>query len=253
MENALVNLLICGCLLFTKASHFYNCSGCQPKRNGTRNGNVNRYKCDACDRIFDHSVNEKDCSSGNIAASVVGGALFGSLVTVLIFMLHRYRQKKSIRNPVQNPSYQTEMMRINERGLEEDIGKSMYSEINDERSNKESRVPPIWKNGNIHENKDGVYNTLNEANIMDRSEYYDHTRPGASFSTPADGYGTVTLEYDQARIDASVSKPSDGYGTVTLENGGNDTHPKDKSVVEKDIISSQEDKTDEYFVLEKIQ
>ncbi|XP_061179297.1 uncharacterized protein LOC133187917 [Saccostrea echinata] len=174
----------------------------------------------------------KDCSSGSIAGATIGGTLFGSLVTIFVFMFHY--KKKQIRSPVskalQTPAYQAEIMCVNEKSGEEDNTKGMYSEINDQKSVKVSQVAPIRRNWDAPGTNDGVYNHLNETNRVDRIEYYDHTRPGASVSTPSDGYGTVTVEYD-----------------------GNNKHPKDNRSMADNEKLCESSRADEYFVLEKIQ
>ncbi|XP_062588906.1 uncharacterized protein LOC134250553 [Saccostrea cucullata] len=176
----------------------------------------------------------QDCSSGRIVGSVIGGAVFGSLVTVLVFMLHRRIQKKQIRirvvETLQNPAYNAEIMSINDRAEEEDTGKSTYSEISDQKSMKVSHVAPIRRNANTSKTTDGVYNHLNETASDARSEYYDHAKPGASVSTSAEG-----------------------YCTVTIDNGGNDEHIEDNGIVDDHDKISEKAKADEYFVLEKIQ
>ncbi|XP_061179294.1 uncharacterized protein LOC133187915 [Saccostrea echinata] len=140
------------------------------------------------------------------------------------------RKPESIASVQQNQNRMNTDTRLSKRmDQESSKGSSeMYSDIEQGKldSARVSHKPPFWMNENIPDNNDGVYNQLNETDLetVDRSEYYDHARPG-------------------------VSTPADGYGTVTVNNGENDKNLEEN----KSIVDTERQSADEYFVLDKIQ
>ncbi|XP_061179293.1 uncharacterized protein LOC133187913 [Saccostrea echinata] len=137
--------------------------------------------------------------------AVFGGALFGSIITVVCFMIFRRRtaeQKK--RGMALDAPQNIADMRVMEQLVQGHSNKNRMTsnEIKNEmtKSQKESTQ---------FNTEEGVYNHLNATETIDRDEYYDHARADAPFKTQSD---TNSDDYDHAGPVPSTASQYDGYG-----------------------------------------
>ncbi|XP_065937529.1 uncharacterized protein [Magallana gigas] len=147
-------------------------------------------------------------SPGSIIGATLGGAAFGSILTVIVFVCSRRRshsaddsKEELTPNVVRNAAYQYNNGHIN---LASSTSvNSAYSEIHHNATRKAARISPVMRQEDTIW-KEEVYNHLHESDKEDRSDYYDHAGPVPSLSVIEDGYGVLSME----------SKGNDNYNTV---------------------------------------
>ncbi|XP_034307687.1 uncharacterized protein [Magallana gigas] len=172
-------------------------------------------------------------SPGPIIGAVIGGTIFGSILTAVVFVYINRRSK----NSYNSKDDQTKTVRNAAYGYTNDNDQlntmtvsvnSAYTEIND-RMRKSAAISPITRQADSSKTDD-VYNHLHETEKEDRSDFYDHAGPAPSLSVMEDGYGVLSME----------SEGNDNYNTV----GRNYTINHGKP------ISAENKQNDDYFILE---
>ncbi|XP_055999459.1 uncharacterized protein LOC125655315 isoform X2 [Ostrea edulis] len=138
----------------------------------------------------------KENSVGSIVGAGIGGAVFGAAVTVLVFVCgcqrrERLQKREALSQAVGNPSYHKkdgkEKQLIQDKG---DRKSAVYNEIIDEMPTHSQDISTEKQGGSL---EPGVYDLLNETDISDKSEYYDHAKPVPSQTTQSDGYESVQI------------------------------------------------------------
>ncbi|XP_055999460.1 uncharacterized protein LOC125655315 isoform X3 [Ostrea edulis] len=218
------NILVIFCFIygeFTLLSMTYTdiCSVCVTNDDDYYHGDDDYsgdYTCETCDKI--HRVKDRFCrrwcttptfpdsstnipttsenSVGSIVGAGIGGAVFGAAVTVLVFVCgcqrrERLQKREALSQAVGNPSYHKkdgkEKQLIQDKG---DRKSAVYNEIIDEMPTHSQDISTEKQGGSL---EPGVYDLLNETDISDKSEYYDHAKPVPSQTTQSDGYESVQI------------------------------------------------------------
>ncbi|XP_078341707.1 uncharacterized protein LOC144617712 isoform X2 [Crassostrea virginica] len=162
----------------------------------------------------------EDSSPGIIVGAALGGALFGFVTSLIIFVIF-YRtsslsgSRKYTATPsesLRNSAYQYEDNASPGSSYVKDSSQTgtAYSEINDGML-KTAKIAPIQKYMEPAI-KDDVYNHLNESDKADRNEYYDHAGPALAMSVTEDGYGVVSMKSE------SKGESNGDYNTVDRKN-----------------------------------
>ncbi|XP_078309813.1 uncharacterized protein LOC144618105 [Crassostrea virginica] len=168
-----------------------------------------------------------DSSPGIIIGASLGGALFGyvtSLIIFVIFCRKSFSSDSSKRvtyfESTRNPTYEHEYNSKPNTSKDYFQTSSAYTEIHDEMQ-KTARIAPIKK----YEEpaiRDDVYNHLNESDKADGSDYYDHAGPAPSISLIEDGYGVVSMK-SESNGDISADRQNarneqnDNYFTLKVQ------------------------------------
>ncbi|XP_078341598.1 uncharacterized protein LOC111109800 isoform X2 [Crassostrea virginica] len=155
------------------------------------------------------SKRSTDSSPGIIAGAALGGALFGFITSLIIFVMF-CRKSSSSNSSKRNPAYEHEYNTKPNTSKDYFQASTAYAEINDEMQ-KTARIAPI-KEYEEPAIRDGVYNHLNESDKADKSDYYDHAGPAPSMSVTKDGYGVVSMK----------SESNGDYHTADRQNNGNE-------------------------------
>lgn len=181
-------------------------------------------------------LDNQGCSPGPIIGAAIGGTIFGSILTAIVFVFIHRRSKNLYKS---NKDQTSRTVRNAAYGYTNDNDQlntmtvpanSAYSEIND-GMRKSAVISPIMRQ--VDSSKiDEVYNHLGESEKEDRSDYYDHAGPAPSLSVMEDGYGVLSME----------SEGNDNYNTVD----GNYSTDCGKSMT----LSDKNKQSNDYFILE---
>lgn len=209
-----------------------DCPKCSTISSGTT------HKCPDCpDKILQNSSLSSEIqvpSPGSIIGATLGGAVLGSILTVIVFVCIRRRshslddsKEELTPNVVRNAAYQYNNGHTN--AVDPPSINSAYSEIHQNGTRKAARISPVMRQEDTIKRED-VYNHLHEPDKEDRSDYYDHAGPAPSLSVMEDGYGVLCME----------SEGNDNYNTVD----------RDYSTDCGKSMTPENKQSNDYFILE---
>lgn len=210
-----------------------DCPKCSTISSGTTH-----IKCPECpDKFLQNSSLSSEIqvtSPGSIIGATLGGAVLGSILTMIVFVCIRRRshslddsKEELTPNVVRNAAYQYNNGHTN--AVDPPSINSAYSEIHHNGTRKAARISPVMRQEDTIKRED-VYNHLHESDKEDRSDYYDHAGPAPSLSVMENGYGVLSME----------SEGNDNYNTVD----------RDYSTDCGKSMTAENKQSNDYFILE---